>query len=1573
MAARLDRKFILIVSICTVVLLGVVGAALFILQPWGPARHIRRAEAAVAEGDWRRAFDFYGRAFGKDPGDLSLLELTRESLLKIEPATADEARERYQNLLAILDRRTRVGSPDPERWQEFLDAVLLRAVCVDERSGWAALAEQAGLMEDSFGSGDPAKALAEEYRLFAIAQREATLRSDEREELVDDLAALAATRSESDRVRGSQVRVQLAEAIRLEDNARRLEAAEVFAEVDEMLAAIAADEVDGLEVRLARAQLAAYRASRDPSEQAAIAADAALEAVADAAAKAGPADSLRGARALLVTGRPSAAPLAARVLEGHLEQNSDDLFHAQLLAFIYKFTDQDRSLEIATRLSETPRLRVGLASAFQSDIALGAAAQVFDTRFSEWGSAESDEARAAIVKQLEEAIKPVEERSQGLADDSLLLRCQAKLDLAKGNKSSSAQKFEEVLRRGQIRDLDTLYFASLALREVGESGRALQLLEEAQAMQPDNIMLMGVRGEISLRVGRNREATALAERILRIDPENEGAKRMLDAARQLEGIALGGAPDLATDRLKSAEAAFTAGAYGDAEQILASLRAERPQDSRIPRAQAQVALRQQRNEEALRFLEEALALDPRDPVALQMKSVLVSEDPIERIRMVAEQMHAGDPGLPGYLYSAFEAARREFQRKSESLIDSDPESAKRFSDLAIRAAEAAQETRPALDNADGVPALIAARFDDAMSVEKFDEALAIAAEADQTGDLSLRPMLEARVQGQRGDYKAALATLDQAIAAGIGGSRMLRERGVLLEMLGRPAEALDAYESAIARRPNDLESIRRRAALLIRSGRPAEALELMRTARRLAPQDRGLEETWLNIEGEFGDRRLALTRRGERYVMDANDSVNSLALAGLLVEANPGREDVIDRQGRIRFGVGQWDSLTPKERQTELETITNKWRNQAIAIFEQLVAGDPESLDFARAYASGLRRIGRGADGEAALRNHIAVRGESAGPLAWLALGAYLVESQKGKEALEAFEEAVRVQNPSVRGADLALSDFWFRRNDWGRAIIHLDSVVEASPNRDVQLRRIECLIKLDRLDDAATALAAIGDRDLTSVLLEGSIADLRGQQALKNGEAAAAADHYQRFDRLAAEARELAPASPLPLVQQSASFSARHRLSGDPAMADGALQAVDAALRLEPSSWSAMRLRTDLLITQGNLSAAAAGLEEYVQRQPDFDEARRLLIDTQIESANIDRAQAVAAEAVSRNPNDAAWHQTYAELALRRRQFGPALASFRRAYELAPTAPTLHRVVDMYLRQQPPDFEGVLEMVALAPDDVDRSVYLQSAEAVALFGNGQNDLGLERLRESYRFAKKVIAEGDSGSSLLDGWFANLRFVFPPAEAAQAEAFVREAAEGQALHPVELRWLAELNGALGEAGRDRAGSLLEEAMAADDGSDPATTARLMLDVGNFRYTSGDCRGAVEAFERSASLGRPNPQTLNNLAFLCGDCLDDPTRGIPYIEQAIALSGNVAEYLDTYGYLLWRAARLDEAEETLLRSLRIRESALANYHLAEVLAARGNTAQARTAIQRSKSLNPSPDLQTSLADLESRLQ
>lgn len=1557
MASRIDRKFVL-----TLGLLGLVGgavlvAAVMVLQPWGPGRSLQRAEAAAAAGDWRRAFIYYGRAFGKDPGNAAYLESTRDALLRVVPETASEARERYGNLNAIMDRRTRVGTPDPKRWREHLEFIADRAVLTEDIGSWKLLGEAAALMAQSFPSGDPSELEALEMRMISSAESEAGLRADEREAAIRLGRELAARHPRSSRIWGALAQLEIAEWLRIVAGGRGLEAEGRLAEIEELLARAAEAGAAGPELDMARLRIVAQRLQRSPSSEAAAAEADEIAARLAAGVRGGSgADLVRAVRAMLATNRMTVVPLATELLETHLRSNPDDLFHARLLASVQQFSDPAAARRVALGLLDRPRLPVGLVSAWQDQLAIQAAVQVFDQDARLLAELDETAERAAAAEELGRFLERIGRLTAADGDDSLRLRSEAKLDLLTGNEPAAAAKFEEVLRRGRFRDLDTLYQAGIAMRKIGELGRALELLDEAQALSPDDAAILSLRGELSLRTGRNAAALAIAQRLDQLDPGNETASAIRNAAERIEAVATGSRQDPATEGLKVAEAAFNAGDLDAAERTLERLRLEHPGDPRVPRAQAQVALRRQKIDAARGFIDETLRIDPADAGMLRLRAMLATEDPIERIEMMTRESGEDESQLPGRLFAAFESARREFQSQSALMLASDPERARQLSDLAIRAAEAAQRYRQQAEAGAGAATAISALVESAIAERDFAEARRLAAAVQSTDDPTLRPLLLSRIEAASGDLPAALRVVEQAIAASGGASSLHRERGVLLESLGRGGDALDAYGEALARRPNDLEALRRRAILLARVGRFGEALELLRTGRRLAPQDRVLEDAWLVFEGEHGDSRLAMERRRERYRLDPSDLRNSVGLARLLVTLVPGREDLVDREGRPRYGPGQWEATPTAERRRELDALQSQRRAEAMRIFETAIAAAPDDFDLAMAYAEGLRRIGRAADGEAAMRSHLTRRGDQAESRSWLAFGTQLADAGKGREAIEAFSEAVRRQDPAAREADLALADFWFRRGNWQQVLVHLDAAGDAANSREALLRRAESLAKLGRLDEAAAAIARVERRDLTVVMLEALIADTRAAALLRGSDPAASAADYRRFESLISEAKALAPSSPQPLVQEAASLRIRAAVSGDPGQRTAALQAVDSALRIDPGNWPAVRLRAELLAEGGDLPAAIATVEDHLRVAADSDEARRQLIQLLLRSENLPRAVTVATEAIRRNPSDPNWHFTLGELRVREIAIPAALEAFRAAYALQPNSATLLRIVENQLRLSPPDFAGVLEMVAQSPEDLDRSILLRSAEAASLVQTGRAELGRDRMAQAYRVAREAIASGRVGAVVLDPWYANLRLVLPSAPLEQVEAFARELAGGELL-PLELRWLAEFAATGGSGGLPRARSLLEEAIARDDGRDAAVSARLHLDLGNLAYLEGDCAAAAASLERSISGGIENPQTLNNLAFLFADCLSDPARGIPYIERAVRIAPGVAEYLDTYGFVLWKAGRLADAEEALLRSLRARPTAAANYHLAEVLAARGNAATARTALQRALQLGP----------------
>lgn len=86
-------------------------------------------------------------------------------------------------------------------------------------------------------------------------------------------------------------------------------------------------------------------------------------------------------------------------------------------------------------------------------------------------------------------------------------------------------------------------------------------------------------------------------------------------------------------------------------------------------------------------------------------------------------------------------------------------------------------------------------------------------------------------------------------------------------------------------------------------------------------------------------------------------------------------------------------------------------------------------------------------------------------------------------------------------------------------------------------------------------------------------------------------------------------------------------------------------------------------------------------------------------------------------------------------------------------------------------------------------------------------------------------------------------------------------------------------------------------------------------------------------------------TLNELAGLLLDHLDQPALAADYAGRAVQLSPDNPEFLDTLGWAHFRGGRADEAQDLLTRAIGLRAAPIYRYHLGMVLEARGQTAEA----------------------------
>jgi tetratricopeptide (TPR) repeat protein len=221
----------------------------------------------------------------------------------------------------------------------------------------------------------------------------------------------------------------------------------------------------------------------------------------------------------------------------------------------------------------------------------------------------------------------------------------------------------------------------------------------------------------------------------------------------------------------------------------------------------------------------------------------------------------------------------------------------------------------------------------------------------------------------------ALTLIDGAMRAGLASPQLLLNRGLVLNALNRPLEAVASFEQAILRDRNFLEAYCNRAILLATLGRTEDALESYAQALRIAPTEAALLFNYGNLLKELGRRDEALAaydaalqarpdaaelhlERAEvlRELKRYDDAVASydraLALRADDVEALCNRGLALDALGRHADAVASYDralALRPHDaiilRNRGCALLNLKQLNAALATFDAILARNPADAE----------------------------------------------------------------------------------------------------------------------------------------------------------------------------------------------------------------------------------------------------------------------------------------------------------------------------------------------------------------------------------------------------------------------------------------------------------------------------------------------------------------------------------------------------------------------------------------------------------------------------------------------------
>ncbi|NNM25701.1 MAG: tetratricopeptide repeat protein [Phycisphaerales bacterium] len=1604
MASRINTKLVLVLFIVASSAAAAVGALWFYKMKTDASRHIEAAEGYLAQGDYRSARRFYSRAVGKEPTNVAYLASLEDALLKIQPDTADEAKELYQSYLSVLKHAATHHPSDANRHLALMNELYTAAR--RSRSWWYAdlMVEAADDMWSHLPATNPQRIEALFYRGFAQTSPDLFDRQtpEDRQAGRDDLRAYLAEVPDRDAAWAALIRSRLIELSREQDAGQIQRADALLDEVKTMLAEAKQKVPDGPEVLLSSLWIDRYEAVNDkrPLDRDAVRADALrlvslVESrdetwlIAEAAQML---DSFASVGDL-----PNAGSLADDFLARHPEAHDLRFVRATLH---YYAGDLDKANAATREVQEAELLHVGFLSQAQFAIRERAAALDVDIAMRRWENAPAEEKRAAL-----DGIQQARDALAALLNDSeapSVVLADGKLAFARRDYAGAVRHFSDVLAQVSVTDFETLMYIALALEQRGEIGAAITRVDEALEQQPLNTAVMLHKARLLGQSGRYETAAETLDKVLELDAGNETAIAMRE--KIAENIERGdaGATDPVVVAIRVAQAAALDGEFEAARAALLAVRESEPDDLRVMDALIRVEIAGGRTEEALTLVEEVLERVPRNRRFLSLRSMLETQDPIDAINDFVDQAYDNDVDRAiAKVMSLRELALRqeEVAARAEEAGDATLAGQARERVARVRAAEA--ETRQVAESlAPEHPRFADYKFMSAVTAEDWSAAEEVVAMAGRLNlDQAGGALFQGRYQAARGNLPEAIAALQIATERIPYSAATWRFLGLAYQRVGNITGAVNAFARSYDNNPNDIATARVYGELLARTGNLTRAIAVLRTARRLAPGDGTLREQWLALETQADNLATVLRERYEMHQMapdrDSDEyKRNAAALARFLGKEEPSRELLLDRGSEERYSIERWNRLPetgPGSRQAIIAQTRTEWRQAADSIVQRLMEPEERDLDWHMLYADLQRARGDVAEGEQTLRDYRARVGDDPIELlrTQLAIGVYLAQLGRSDEAIAAFEAGRQYQTATNHSADAALAELYFNLERFEEATPYFEAVYQADPRRRIGLQLVECYAKIGRFEEARAWLdkeTATVDRDAPVALLEATIAKGEGDELLAAGDVDGANAKYDEQRRFLEMAEELDPADPLPHVLLAVTMYEEFKRTGETVLLEDAMVELSRADEVRKDFQRTGLTRVAILQARGDERGAINELTRVVERSPMLDRPRQHLVQLLLKSGRTDAANQLVEEAVQLKPSSPMWHEVLGDITMiplrqtRReldqmpqnsRQAGQkrrlisqlrdkANRHYTIAMEMRPTIDLLGKRAESMLSADPPFAEEVVELLESHADEMNESPALRGVYARALAMDEERDKAMEQMRIAYRMHRERINSGIDKRPSISAWYVGLRSLYTVAEAAEAEAFAREVA-GDAITAHDLRVLGSFWRARGDQeGILRSVELLQEAIEIADEQDRDLRVRVYADLGVTLLVLKQHELSREALEKVLELEPDHGEALNNLAYLLADGLDDPSAALPYAERAAALRPNSWSVLDTVGWIQYRLGNLDEALSTLRKSVDITPNALNLVHIAHVYADLGELDRAQQYVERAANSRPDAD-------------
>ena len=807
-------------------------------------------------------------------------------------------------------------------------------------------------------------------------------------------------------------------------------------------------------------------------------------------------------------------------------------------------------------------------------------------------------------------------------------------------------------------------------------------------------------------------------------------------------------------------------------------------------------------------------------------------------------------------------------------------------DDARQAFETAQQLEPDHDQ------VLLMALDFALLDQRFEEARRLVAEAGKRNlDLADGHFLRGKLALAEDKIRQAIASYEQGLRLRPIFDDGWRQFGEIHLRNGDPEAAINAFNTALNQRPDNTQALVSLAAAHDALGQRPRALEALATAVRYAPNDTNLLNQYLQYEARHGNPQRVIQTRQEIAESRPGDANNRLALAAL-----------ISQQGQ---------------------------HQQALDLLDELENDPAVTLDPAlqRNLAAARATTHRAADqidaGQQVIQDYLQTRGEQTDTEDYLLLARYQVSSGRVPQGLDTYRQAV-AQEPADndRPAARELADvlFNFNQTQDAAAIYRqlFDQTQDPEVRQRVGLRLAEAQLRLQQTDQARAVLDQL-EPSATGEALRGMIAAQNGnrQQAIDFVNASLGRDSQNA----------------LTYYQRAV------LLSQDPETQAQALRDTAQALALSPDMAQALALQANLQLQAGRPDEAARTLRRLLETAPGNNQARLQLTQLYLSQQRTDDAADLIDDGLAMEPQSPLWLMARANLATSRGDLDQAVDALEQVMDASPNAQALSRLALLYLQQDRPAPAAAL--LDEHPTLLSENPLLQAVRGRSLAAQGQT----EPAQRVFTLALQRAGSAAEVSQILRQMF----------EALGSDAAVELAQSVQ--HPQQPLWIdtALAGVALSDRDYDTALSRLRALDGRLDSADPATRQQVRKMQALALLQTGDHAGARDAYRQLLDEDPDNLEVLNNLAFILASHLDDPQAAVPLAERARQLAPDNAEILDTLGWTYYQVDRPDDARRALEQSVEARALPANTYHLGRLYHERNNPERARSLLTQSLQL------------------